>query len=207
MAEAWRVVRLALRNVWGDLLTTVVCNLLWVIFSLLIITGPPATLALFHVANRIAHGELTNPTDFLRAVRRYFGVGWRWGVVNSVMLFLLVGDVVLTGRLSQSAFGHLAQGFFVAGLAAWLLLQLYVLPLLFEQETPGVRLALRNAAVMLAANPFFSALLLVLLAGALLAGTLIFFVSFAIGGMFVALVGNHAVLNRLTAYRSGEGGA
>ena len=122
MTEAWRVIRAALGDTWSDLLTTAVCNLLWMIFSLLIVTAPPATLALFYVGNRLAHGEPTDPRDFLQALPRYFGVGWRWGLVNGVMLFLLVGDVILTGRLSQSVGAQLVQGLFLAGLAVWLLL-------------------------------------------------------------------------------------
>jgi len=201
MTDAWYVIRAALRDTWSDLLTTGVCHLLWVVGHLLLIGGPPATLALFYVANRLAHDELTDPGDFLRAWRRYFGLGWRWGLINGVMLFLLVGDVILTGRLGQSAATRLAQGFFLAGLAAWLLVQLYALPFLFEQETPSLRLALRNGAVMLGTNAVFSAVLGVLLVLILLAGTAFFFVTFAAGGFFLALVGNHAVLNRLAAYR------
>jgi len=178
-SDAWHVTRAALRDTWSDLLTTGMCSLLWVVLNLLLVTGPPATLALFYVANRLAHGELTDPGDFLRAWRRYFGVGWRWGLINGGMLFLLVGDVILTGRLSQSATARLAQGFFLAGLVTWLLVQLYALPFLFEQETPSVRLALRNGAVMLGTNAPFSVVLGALLVLILLAGTVFFFVAFA----------------------------
>ncbi|RLC89490.1 MAG: hypothetical protein DRI77_15660 [Chloroflexi bacterium] len=200
MTEAGAVLRAALRDTWDDLFTTAVCNLLWLFFNLVLVTGPPATVALFYYANRLAHGEPTGVGDFLRAVRRYFGVGWRWGLVNGVLLFLLVGDVILTGQLSQSAGARLAQGFFLAGLLAWLLLQLYTLPFLFEQETPSVRLALRNGAAMLGNNLLFSVALGVWLGGILLLGTLLFMLSLAAGSVFLALVGNHAVLNRLNAY-------
>jgi len=200
MTEAWSVLHAALRDTWDDLFTTAVCNLLWLFFNLVLVTGPPATVALFYYANRLAHGEPTGVGDFLRAVRRYFGVGWRWGLVNGVLLFLLVGDVILTGQLSQSAGARLAQGFFLAGLLAWLLLQLYTLPFLFEQETPSVRLALRNGAAMLGNNLLFSVALGVWLGGILLLGTLLFMLSLAAGSVFLALVGNHAVLNRLNAY-------
>ena len=98
MTDAWDVLRAALRDTWNDLLTTALCNLLWVFFSLLVVTAPPATLALFYVGNRIARGEPTDPGDFLRGVRHYFGVGWRWGLLHGFMLFFLVGDVILTGR-------------------------------------------------------------------------------------------------------------
>ena len=202
MIEAWSVLRVALRDTWDDLWSTAVCNLLWLVLNLLIITGPPATAALFCYANRLAHGESTGVGDFLRAVRRYFGVSWRWGLVNGVVLFLLVGDIILTGQLSQSAGARLAQGFFLAALLVWLLLQLYVLPFLFEQEIPSVKLALRNGVAMLGGNILFSAALGALLSAVLLAGTFLFMLSLAAGGVFVALVGNHAVLNRLAAHQA-----
>lgn len=201
MTDAWGVVRAALRDTWNDLLTTALSNLLWVFFTLLVVTAPPATLALFYVGNRIARGEPTDPADYLRGLRGYFGIGWRWGLVYGAVLFLLVGDVILTGQLSQSAVAHLAQGFFLAVLGVWLLLQLYVLPFLFEQETPSLKLALRNGATMLGANVIFSVVLALLLVAVLLAGTLLFLISVAAGGVFVALVGNHAVLDRLADHR------
>jgi hypothetical protein len=207
MADAWQVLRAALRDLWSDLFTTAVVNLLWAILTLLVVTAPPAMLALFYVGNRIARGDPTDPGDFVRAFLRFFGAGWRWGAVQAVMLVLLVGDVILTGQLSSSSGARLAQGLYLAALVVWLLLQLYTLPFLFEQETPSVRLALRNGALMLGSHPGFSVALGLLVLFALVAGTLLFFVTLAAGGVFVALVGNHAVLNRLAAQRStGEQG-
>ena len=202
MTNVWSVLRAALRDTWDDLLTTAVCNLLWLFLSLFIVTGPPATVALFYYANQLAHGEPTGVGDFLRAMRRYFVPGWRWGLINGGMVFLLAGDVIITGRLSQSAGARLAQGFFLTALSAWLLLQLYTLPFLFEQETPSVRLALRNGAAMLGMNIPFSVVLSLLLSSILLLGTFLFMLSLAAGGVFLALVGNHAVLSRLSAYRN-----
>ena len=205
MSEAWHVIRAALRDTWSDLLTTAVVNLLWLVFTLLIVTAPPAALALFYVGNRMAHGEVTDPRDFLQALGRYFGVGWRWGLLQVIMLFFLVGDIYLSGLLGGgSAAGRLAQGLYLAGLAIWLLLQLYALAFLFEQETPSVRLALRNGAVMLGRNILFSVTLGILLLLALTLGTIFFLVALAAGGVFVALAGNHAVLNRLKDQRSAE---
>jgi uncharacterized membrane protein YesL len=203
MAEAWHVVRAALRDTWGDLLTTAVVNLLWLVFTLVIVTAPPAALALFYVGHRIAHGDATDPRDFLQALGRYFRAGWRWGLIQGVVLFLLVGDVFLCGRLGgDSAAGRLAQGLYLGGLAIWLLLQLYALAFLFEQETPSMRLALRNGASMLGRNLVFSVTLGVLILLVLTVGTIVFLVTLAAGGVFVALVGNHAVLNRVAAHRA-----
>ena len=207
MKEAWNVVRAALAGTWHDLITTALVNLAWLVLWLPVVTGPPATLALFYTANRIARGEPTDPVDFFRALPRYFWVAWRWGLLNLAVLGLLVGDIVLTGRLGGGSDGpRLVQGLYLAGLAFWLLLQLYVLAFVFEQEEPSLRLALRNGALMLGSNLAFSAALLLLVLVALLLGSLLFFVSLAAGGVFVALVANHAVLNRLEAHRVAEQG-
>ncbi|MCL7454957.1 MAG: YesL family protein, partial [Anaerolineae bacterium] len=92
MTEAWCVVRAALRDTWGDLLTAAVVNLLWLVFTMVIVTAPAAALALFYVGNRIAHGEPTDPRDFLQAFSRYFRTGWRWGLIQVIVLFILMGD-------------------------------------------------------------------------------------------------------------------
>jgi hypothetical protein len=203
MRDAWYVVRAALGDTWRDLITTALVNLGWLLSCLLVIPGPPATLALFFLANRMARGEAADPRDFFRAMGRYFGLGWRWGVLNLAVLALLVGDIVLSGRLGAgSGTARLVQGLYLAGLAFWLLLQLYVLAFLFEQEEPKLRLALRNGALLLGREPVFSTALLLLILLALLLGSLLFFVSLAAGGLFVALAANHAVLKRLAAQRA-----
>ncbi|HSJ53597.1 MAG TPA: YesL family protein [Anaerolineae bacterium] len=207
MKDAWSVVRAALAHTWHDLITTALVNLAWLLLCLPVVTAPPATLALFYTANRMARGEVTDAGDFFRALPRYFWPAWRWGLLNLAMLALLVGDILLSGRLGAGSGGaRLVQGLYLAGLAFWLLLQLYVLAFFFEQEEPSLRLALRNGALMLGTNPVFSTSLLLLVLLALLLGSLLFFVSLAAGGLFVALVANHAVLNRLEAHRMAEQG-
>jgi uncharacterized membrane protein YesL len=199
MSAVLDILRGALQDLWNDLWTTAVCNLLWLFAMLLVIPGPPATLALFFYGNRLAHGEVADIHDFLSAFRRYWGPAWRWGALTLGVIFILLGDFSLTGRLNPSGSGRFIQGFYLAALAAWLLVQLYALPLIFELEKPSVLLALRNAAVMLGRNLAFSVLLGALLAGLLLLGTGLFLMSVAAGGVLLASAGNRAVLNRLEA--------
>jgi hypothetical protein len=202
MYEAWQVIRTAMRLAWADLFSTIVVNLLWLLANLLIIPGPPATLALFYVGNRMAHEEIIDPKDFLSALHRNFGLGWQWGLLNLFVFFFLIGDVILTNHLSQSNLVYFFQGMYMTLAIIWLLWQLYTLPFLFEQEKPYLRLALRNGAIMLGKNIGFSLWLAVFLVTALAMGTVFFFVVFAAGAVWVALVGNHAVLNRLSQYSS-----
>jgi len=199
MSDAVAVIRLGLKDAWEDLWTVLVCNLIWLLSVLLIIPGPPATLALFYYTNRQAHGEFADLADFWQALRRYFAPAWRWGLINLVLVAILVGDMLLTGRLGRSSLTYLIQSFYLAVLGVWLIVQLYTLSFLIEQDQPGVVQAIRNGAVMLGQNIGFSISLGLLLAIVLLLGTLLFMLSFAVGGFLLASVGNHAVLNRLAA--------
>lgn len=199
MADALLVIREALEDIWEDIWTTALVNLIWLLAVGLVLPAPSATLALFYYSNRRAHGEAADLGDFIGAFRRWWSPAWRWGLVNLVLAVVLAGDVYLTGRLGGNAFSQLAQGFYLALGMIWLLVQLYALPFLFEQEIPGVRLALQNGAAMLGRNLVFSILVGLLAAALLFIGAVLFMLSLAAGGVFLAGVGNHAVLNRLEA--------
>jgi Protein of unknown function, DUF624 len=199
LAEVWLIVRQSLGDLWNDLWSTAVINLAWLICQALVIPGPPATLALFYYGNRLAHGEIADLRDFWHTLRYCWRPAWRWGVVNLALFFLLVGDVRLTGGMGQSPLARFGQSFYLAALGGWFLLQLYALPFLIEQEQASLRLALRNAALMIGRNPAFSFGLMVLLGLTLAIGTLFFLFSVAGGAVFVAIAGNRAVLNRIVA--------
>jgi uncharacterized membrane protein YesL len=201
MNDVYEVLRAAFREMWEDVWTVAACNLIWLISQVLILPGPPATLALFYYGNQAARGEVVELKDFLRAMRQFWRTGWRWGIANYLLAGILIGDYLLTGRLSQSAAAQFVQGFYLAVLGLWLLLQLYTLPFLFEMEKPDVLAALRNGALMLGRNPGFSLALAALLLCILAIGTLLFMLSAAAGGVFLAFAGNHAVRNRLAAHR------
>jgi hypothetical protein len=204
MREVAAVFRDSFRALWEDVWTVAVVNLLWLVCQAMILPGPPATLALFHYGNQIARGEVAGVDDFLRGIRRFWGTGWRWGILNLVVVGLLVGDFLLTGRLSQSPAGQFAQGFYLAVLAAWLLLQLFSLPFLFEMEDQDVMVALRNGALMIGRNPVFSLALAAFSISILAFGVLLFMLSAAAGGVFLSFAGNHAVRNRLAVHRAAQ---
>ena len=184
------------RDTWQQLGTILIVHLLFLFGNLLIIPGPPATLALFFYANRIAHGETANERDFLNAIRSYWKPAWRWGFLNLLVIGLLVGDYSLTGKLHSDT-GYFIQGLYIVLLAGWLLLQVFTLPFLLEQKQPLVLQALRNATVFIGRNLIFVLVLALLLGLSLAAGVLTFMLTFVFGGALVAFAGNHAVLKDL----------
>src|SRR5688500_6160804 len=96
---AFQILGLAFRNTWQEFWTILVIQLLFLLAVILVIPGPPAILALFHYGNQVAHDELVNERDFLRAIRQYWGPAWRWGFVNIIIIGLLTGDYYLVKNL------------------------------------------------------------------------------------------------------------
>ena len=204
MAEAWRIFRKTLSHLWDEMFLLAIANVLWVALCLLLVTAPPATAGLFVLTHRLASGKAASLGDFFAGLRRYFWRSWLWAIVAGAGFFILGGDVVLTGLLSDADYVVLIQGFFLMLLFLWAFLLLYAFPLILEQEQPSLRLALRNALVMFATNPGFSITLFGLAMLVALLSSLLFAPWAVITVAFLALLGNHAVLNRVAAWREGE---
>jgi len=204
MANAWQVFRKTLSDLWDELYLLVVVNVLWIALNVLLVTGPPATAGLFVLTHRLARGEAVGLRDFFEGFRRYFWRSWLWATVAGAGFFILGGDVVLMGGLSSADYVVVIQGFFLIMLFLWAFVLLYAFPLILEQEQPSLRLALRNALVMFASNPGFSITLFALALLVALLSTLFVAPWGIITVAFLALLGNHAILNRLAAWRARE---
>jgi hypothetical protein len=196
-----RIIFRSLGDIWEDLFITLTCNLAWLIAQVLVVPGPPATLALFFLSNQMVQGEAVDFGDFWRAIRRYWGLGWRWGAVNLLVVLVLLGDYGVTGRFGPSSWAPLLQGFYLAVLGGWLLVQWFALAFLFEQEQLSLRTAWRNAAALIGRHPLWVLGLTLLTAAILVLATALFLLSGAVGGLFSALVTSRAVHERLGAYR------
>lgn len=205
MKNAFQVIRSAIVDLWDNVFLVVFCSLAWLFLVLLIIPGPPATLALYDMADRMARREhLLEFRDYLRSVWTYFGVGWRWGAVNIVVLAILVIDIGMVPRMVSPAVAISLQIFFFTVLVIWIVVNWYALAFVFQQKEPRVRQALRNGAVMLLQYPLFSLVLVAITAVLLWISTVLIIVNLLFGPMLVALIGTHAVLDRLAPLRSAK---
>jgi len=204
MKPVLQIIRGAFQDVWTDLWTMLAVNLTWLLANLLVIPGPPATLALVSFANQTARGETVDFTDFWQAFRRNWGPAWRWGGLNLTVTAVLIADIVLTGRFVQGFWQPYLQGLYLAVLAAWLALQFYALPFLFEQESMSIRQALRNALALMSRNAVFAIAVLSLTFLILILGVIAFMISLMLGAVFAACASNRAVLDRLEVFHQSE---
>ena len=195
---ALKILGLAFRDTWQELWTILIVHLLFLFANLLILPGPPATLALFYYGNRIVRGEIATERDFLHAIRQYWGPAWRWGFINLFVIGFLACDYYLVGRLTQNTeLAAFIQGLYITLFAGWLVLQLFTLPFLIEQERPLVLQALQNATRFIRRNLSFALVLVFLLGLSLAAGVVAFMLTLVFGGALVAFAGNRAVLKDL----------
>lgn len=198
-----RVIGHALSAWWDDWVNQVVINLIWVGCWVTVVLGPPATFGLYYVANRLAYGQSLGPRGLLEGARRYFLKSWLWMVLNLVILAILILNLIFYAALA-AAWTDWVMAFLVLLGLAWLVIQFYTLPYVMEQEHRHLRLALRNALFTALAAPGytlmvvgFAILLLVLSVG------LIF--PLLLGGpCLIAVLGSHAVRERLETYRVRE---
>ncbi|RME79646.1 MAG: hypothetical protein D6784_00425 [Chloroflexi bacterium] len=190
MSLVWTAIRQAGRDFWEEMLFLLVFNAVWLLGGLFILPLPFLTFALFFTAYDIGQGKGIHFSTFFR----YAGQTWKpalvWGAANLGALFVLWTNLNFYGQI-QSQWAAMVQIAFIGLTAAWLVTQLFALPLYPRLEKPGLRLALRNAVIMMARYPL--AALTALLFGGLVVGISLFFApafAFLGGTAYIVLLCN-----------------
>lgn len=205
MKDAFQVIRQAIVDLWDHVFLVVFCNLVWLFLVLLLIPGPPATLALFDMADRIARREhLLEFRDYLRAIGQRFGLGWRWAGINIPVVAIFLIDIRAIPRMVSPEAAVPIQLLFLVALAVWIVINWYALAFLFQQKETSLRQALRNGGVLLLQHPLLTLILVVITAILLGLSLILIIVNLLFAPMLVALISTHAVLNRLAWFRAAQ---
>lgn len=201
MIAALRVVGRALRLWYGEVFILILFNLAWLALQAPVITGPPATAAMYCIARRVAAGELISVRDGSDALRQMFWPGLKWGLMNLVMVAAVVGNF----WFYQNAEGalwivvRLIWGMVAVG---WLAVNIFYWPFWLVQATPGIRPTLFNGLLILAKRPIFALIivLLTLLIG--VGGALLTLPLAAVSMAWIALIGVLAVEEEIARVRA-----
>jgi uncharacterized membrane protein YesL len=194
-----QVLRLAFRDWWGNWLHLSVLNVVWVLGWASVAFGPPVTLAAYAYVVRLVRGDEMTVAEFLREVRANFGRGWAWALPHLVLVpVFLVNMRFFEGF--DGAWARVLELATVALLAGWLLVQLYALPYLFVQERRSLPLAWRNATYTLLASPAYGLALGVAVLAVVLVSVQLRVLAFVVTPVLLALIGTHAVLERLRRF-------
>ena len=151
-AAFWKPAYLAAVDLYDWLFPFIVVNLLWFGCSVTLILLPPATAALFEMARRSYDNQPPTPRDFFAAMRRWWWLSWRWGAINALLVLAAVVSMSFYAGQWDGA-GDFAAGIIGLLTVLALLAQVYVWPYLLLQDTPDLRLALRNSAFTVLGDP------------------------------------------------------
>lgn len=195
-----QVIARALGDWWSDWVNQFVVNLAWALSWLTIVLGPPATLGLYYMANRLAHGESLGLSGLTEGGRRYFWVSYVWLLVNLVAV-VIVGINYFFYTSFTSYWADVLKAFFLLVGLFWLVVQFYALPFLMEQEKMHLGLALRNGLFTALAAPGYT----LVITGVAMILSIISVVTVAplfLGApCLIAVLGNHAAIERLEAFQ------
>ena len=150
MIRAISIVGHAFRLWWQEFMLLIFFNLVWLALQIPIVTGPPATAAMYVIARQLADGEFIGLRHGLDALVGNFwfyqsATGWLWTALRLL-------------------WGIIALGWFTVNLFYW--------PFWLAQEQRSPRITLRNSFLFLVKRPGF-ALTLMLISSVLIAVSVI----------------------------------
>ena len=167
----------------------------------LVIAPSPASAGLHNYANQLVKEERVEFELFKLGLFRYWKRALVLMLIGFVGFGLLIGNV--TFYLSMEHWLIKALGvMFIYGLVVWASMQLYLMPLLVEQEDKSIRVLYRNAALLALDNILVSIVLLVILVLISALSVMIPLLVLLLSGTFVALVQHRATLTLLDKYRA-----
>jgi uncharacterized membrane protein YesL len=166
--------------------------------SVPIVTLPAAWAGLV----RLAYTAQTTPTanlhDFWAGFREHLGRGVILALLNIVIVGInLVNFLSYSGQ--TSVISYVLRGVWIVVLIVWFSIQLYLFPFWYEMAAPTLGGAMRNAAIMVLANPMFTLLLWVGIIPLAALSTYFIALWLLLTPGILAVLGTVAVLDRLRA--------
>jgi hypothetical protein len=155
MVAAFRLTGRAFQLWWHELFMLTFFNIAWLALQIPLVTGPPATAAMYVIAGSMADGDSLYPLKGWAALRRMFLPAIRWGVMNFIIILVVVGNF-WAYRAQVGAGWTILR--FVWGMisVAWFGVNLFYWPFWLAQEQRSTRITLRNALLFHAKNPGFA---------------------------------------------------
>ncbi len=162
MGIAFRVLWQAIRDFYDEMFVMVGANLLWVVMAIPVVTIPLGNAGMMYLTNQIAHHKSIEFRMFFQGIKEYWAKSYLLALLNVLAAVLFYANMRFYGQMNAS-WASVIQGLFVGLFVIWCLIQIYVFPMLMEQQEPRLLLALRNAAFLAFASPIPTIVLAVLL--------------------------------------------
>lgn len=154
-----------LKDAYDQFVLVMIVSVLWWVCALLVIPGPPATVALFRMMDPRNAVQMPELADFFRVLREHFRTAWGIAIFTVPVIVVLAWNMLFF-RNTDSVFAIMVPLWFVM-IAIVFVLMVYAFATVAAMES-HTRNAFRGAVYLLVMWPFTAGLLFVLLT--LLAG-------------------------------------
>ena len=168
--------------------------------TVLLIIGPnPFAAGLHCYASQLVHDERVEFSLFWAGLRTYWKRSTLLCLIGVLATFILMGNIgFYMSRGSQVL--TIVGIVFIYLLYFWLSLQIYVQPLLVEQENKSLQLIYRNAAVLAAGSPFVTFVLMIFIGLFVVLGFVLPIIAAILLGALVAVISTRATITLLEQY-------
>ncbi|MBI2940208.1 MAG: hypothetical protein HYY04_07175 [Chloroflexi bacterium] len=186
----------------GSTIAQVSMELAFVPLMVFVVLAPnPASAGLHYYANQLVKEERVEFELFKEGLRRYWKRAFALTLISLGGFLLILGNIVF--YVTRDVWLVQVIGFlFLYVLYLWTSMQLYVMPLLIEQEDKRIRLIYRNAALLAIDNVTASLILTILLLVIAALSVLIPLFVMLVTASLVALVQHRLTLTVLEKYRA-----
>lgn len=94
MIQALKFLTRSIRLWWESAIPLTLYNIAWLLLQIPIVTGPPATAAMFAIARKIRESEFLSPSDGWQILRQMFFPALKWGAVNLVLGLVTLANLI-----------------------------------------------------------------------------------------------------------------
>lgn len=203
MIKPFHILGHASRLLWRDWIGLMFLNILWVIFQIPIITGPPATAVLYAMAGHVYNDEFWEMKETWQLLRSLFWPAWRWALPNAIIVLILLFNIV--AYWSAASLGWMILRLFWSLLLLfWIMLNLFYWPFWLAQEDKSLRTTYANCARFLILNFWPSFIITIVCVVVVIISILTTLPMLVATVAWLALVGATAVGHSLTLHQSKE---
>ena len=161
----------------------------------LMLPAPPVTTGIQKATNRIANYLRVDNSFFWEGTRQYIGRGFLLFAINLLVPAAIIFNIWF--YFNSQGWLPIIGVAWIWLLLLWLLMGQYSFPLFWQQDSPDLKLVLRNSALLAVRHPLYSLLMLLFQIVLLAASTALTLPLILLAPGLIALAGNFALAGLL----------
>ncbi len=161
MSKSIKIIGRAITLWWDELFLMMLFNIIWLALQVPIITGPPATAAMFAIARHRIKGDYIDPRLGWNALRRMFLPSLKWGLAYLTVIGLIVFNFWSYREAAGLGWTIFRLLWGMIGVT-WLIANFFYWPFWLNQSDQRISTTLRNSMVFIIRNLSLSLPLIVI---------------------------------------------